>query len=152
MTARERFEGAKRVLQQKGLFNEELVRSGPYTFESGFENMLQLLNRNEQVDAIFCTNDMIAIGAIKAIESRGYRVPEDIAVIGFDDIKMASLLKPTLTTIRQPTYDMGKISVRMVVERIEGVAAEIRKKIVLPGELMIRASTTKGFSEGNSSK
>lgn len=149
ITAKERFEGGKKALQEKGLFNEELIRSGSYSFEGGFENMMKLLKECKQVDGLFCANDMIAIGAIKAIEKMGHQVPKDIAVVGFDDIQIASLLKPSLTTIRQPTYDVGAIAVRLVIERIQGIAPEIRQKIVLPGELVIRESTMKTAKDKN---
>jgi len=143
LTARERLEGGRRALEEHGLFNNELVKVGGFDLESGFQIMQTFLTNRIQVDAVFCANDVIAIGAIKAIEQAGYRVPEDIAVAGFDDLFLSSLIKPTLTTIRQPTYEMGAIAVSLITERIQGKVTGFPRKVVLPGELIVRDSTAK---------
>ena len=144
MTARQRLEGGRRALQTRGSFDEALVHSGAFTMESGFGIMTNLLKSGPRdVDAVFCANDMIAIGAMKAIEEEGRRVPEDIAVVGFDDLYLSSLIKPPLTAIRQPAHDLGTIAVSMTIERIEGIASGSSRKVILPGELMIRESTRK---------
>lgn len=143
MTAKLRLEGGKLALQAAGLFNEKLIRSGTYTYESGFGMMQSLLSGGKNLDAVFCANDMIAIGAINALEKEGYKVPEDVAVVGFDDISISRLIKPPLTTIRQPTYELGAIAVNMTIERIKGTASGVPRKVMLPGELAIRESTVK---------
>ncbi len=144
MTARQRLEGGRKALEEKHAFREELVRSGPFTFESGWSIMHSFLREEMKLDAVFCGNDMIALGAMKAIEENGLRVAEDIAVTGFDDLYISSLVKPGLTTIRQPTYELGATAVSMVVERIQGKAPGLSRKVILPGELVIRESTGRG--------
>jgi len=146
LTAYERLEGGKRALQEHGLFKNELVKVGDFSLESGFRTMQTFFTDGIEVDAIFCVNDVIAIGAIKAIEQAGYRVPENIAVAGFDDLFISSLIKPTLTTIRQPTYEIGSIAVNLIIERINGTATSLPRKVILPGELIVRESTVKSNS------
>ena len=141
MTARERLEGGSMILQERGLCRQELIKCGEFTLESGFQIMCSFLKNRNEVDAVFCANDMIAIGAIKAIEQKGYRVPEDVAVIGFDDLYLSSLIKPPLTAIHQPVYDLGATAVQMVIERIQGKAPQGSRKVILSGELVIRKST-----------
>jgi LacI family transcriptional regulator len=143
MTARQRLEGGRKALEEKRAFREELVRSGPFTFESGWRIMHAFLREEPKLDAVFCGNDMIALGVMRAIEEDGLRVAEDIAVTGFDDLYISSLVKPALTTIHQPTYELGATAVSMVVERIQGKAAGLSRKVILPGELVIRESTRK---------
>lgn len=144
-TATQRFEGAKKALEEKNI-SQKFVYSGAFAFETGFRAMQNFLQKNgKQIDAIFCANDMIAIGALKGIEQSGYRVPEDIGVIGFDDLYISSLIKPALTTIHQPTNELGTIAVNMLIERIQGQTSGIARKIILPGELVIRESTRKHY-------
>jgi LacI family transcriptional regulator len=141
LTASERLEGAKRALEKKGLFNNTLVRTGGFNLESGYQMMQGFIKDRISLDAVFCANDVMAIGAMKAIEQAGYRVPEDIAVAGFDDLSFSSLVKPPLTTIRQPIHEMGEIAVSLLMERIQGRFTGLPRKVVLPGELVVREST-----------
>jgi LacI family transcriptional regulator len=143
LTARERLEGGRRILQEKGLYREDLIYCGDFTFENGFQTMSKWLAEGKKIEAVFCADDMIAIGAMKAIDQMGYRIPEDIAVTGFDDLYLSSLLKPPLTAIHQPIYDLGSIAVQMVIERIQGKAPQLPRKVVICGELVIRGSTVK---------
>jgi DNA-binding LacI/PurR family transcriptional regulator len=110
------------------------------TPELGFEPACELLNRNQQFTAVVCYNDIAAIGAIRAIMNYGLRVPEDISVIGFDDIQSASYHNPSLTTIRQPLNQMGKIAARILLQRVRGHPLFPNAMPVLP-ELVIREST-----------
>ena len=110
------------------------------TPELGFEPTCELLNRNVQFTAIVCYDDLAAIGAIRAMRDRGLRVPEDISVVGFDDIQSAAFNNPSITTIRQPLHQMGMIAARLLLQRI-------RRQGTVPGvlsvqpELVIREST-----------
>jgi LacI family transcriptional regulator len=110
------------------------------TPELGFEPACELLNRKADFTAMVCYDDIAAIGAIRAIRDRGLRVPEDISVVGFDDIQSAAFHNPSLTTIRQPLHEMGTIAARVLLQRVRGQNAVPQILPVLP-ELVIREST-----------
>ena len=108
--------------------------------ELGFELACELLNRKVHFTAIVCYDDIAAIGAIRAIRDHGLRVPEDISVVGFNDIQSAAFHNPSITTIRQPLHQMGMIAARTLLQRVRGQATVPRMLPVLP-ELVIREST-----------
>jgi LacI family transcriptional regulator len=110
------------------------------TPELGFEPACELLNRKADFTALVCYDDIAAIGAIRALRDHGLRVPEDISVVGFDDIQSAAFHNPSITTIRQPLHEMGTIAARVLLERVRGQAAVPPMLPVLP-ELVIREST-----------
>lgn len=116
----------------------QLSRSS--TPQLGFDPACELLNRKVEFTACVAYNDIAAIGAIRAIQDHGIRVPEDISVVGFDDIQSAAFQNPSLTTIRQPLHQMGTIAARMVLEQVRGKTAAPDTIAVLP-ELVIREST-----------
>jgi len=91
-------------------------------------------------DSIFCGNDLIAIGAMKALHELGIKVPEDVEIVGFDDIYIATIVTPNLTTIRQPNYLMGYKAAEMLIELIKHPTKQI-EDVVLKTELIIREST-----------
>jgi LacI family transcriptional regulator len=109
------------------------------TPELGFEPACELLNRKADFTAMVCYDDIAAIGAIRAIRDHGLRVPEDISVVGFDDIQSAAFQNPSITTIRQPLHEMGTIAARLLLERVRGQNADLQMLPVLP-ELVIRES------------
>lgn len=118
-TAQDRLEGYKNALLDNGLeYQEKLVKFGEYKIEWGRNGVICLLNETEKFDAIFCGNDLIAIGAMKEIKEKGFRIPKDIGVMGFDDIYLAGLVEPSLTTIRQPNYKMGYKAMELLLENI----------------------------------
>jgi LacI family transcriptional regulator len=106
----------------------------------GYELTKELLARGEQFTALFAYNDISAIGAIRAIRESGRRVPQDISVIGFDDIRDAAYHVPALTTIRQPLRRMGEIAAQTLVERIEG-KKDFPEEIAVAPELVVRETT-----------
>ena len=110
------------------------------TPELGYGPACELLNRKVQFTAIVCYNDTAAIGAIRALHDHGLRVPEDISVVGFDDIQSAAFHNPSLTTIRQPLHEMGTIAARVLLQRVRGQNSIPQMLPVLP-ELFIREST-----------
>lgn len=110
------------------------------TPELGFGPACELLNRKAPFTAMVCYDDIAAFGAIRAIRDHGLRVPEDISVMGFDDIQTAAYYNPSLTTIRQPLHQMGVEAARMLLQRIRGSADVPNDLPVLP-ELVIREST-----------
>jgi len=111
----------------------------PFNTTAGPEVMEQLSARARLPDALVCGNDEMAVGVIGALKAKGLRVPGDIAVTGWDDIAMAMLVSPALTTVRQPTRELGRAAARMLLDRINGQASET-DELILPCELVIRES------------
>ncbi|MGI6124066.1 MAG: LacI family DNA-binding transcriptional regulator, partial [Acetivibrionales bacterium] len=108
LTARDRLEGYKEALEESKLpYKDEYVRSGEYKTQWGMDAVKALLSEKINFDAIFCGNDLIAIGAVKELKNNGYKVPDDIGVMGFDNIYLAGVVEPALTTIKQPIYEIG---------------------------------------------
>jgi LacI family transcriptional regulator len=106
----------------------------------GYPFAKQLLAREKQFTALFAYNDISAIGAIRAIQERGLRVPQDISVVGFDDIPGAGFYSPSLTTVRQPLNRMGEVAAQSLLDRIEG-KKEYLSEIAIEPELVVREST-----------
>lgn len=140
-TARDRLEGYKKALMGNNIkYNESLVRSGEYKAKWGYEAAENLLNSGLDFQAIFCGNDAIAIGAMKKLREVGISIPGNIAVMGFDDIYIASMVDPELTTIKQPNYSMGYEAVKMMIDSLEGKKIE-NKNLILETELIVRKSS-----------
>ena len=99
--------------------------------EGGYQGAYRLMEAKADVTAIFCANDNTAIGAIKAIREKGYRIPEDISIIGVDDIETAQYLSPMLTTVHIPTEEMGQLAAKILIDRING-GHRIPLKLILP--------------------
>jgi len=108
--------------------------------ELGYPAMQHLLSGGKRFTAVVCFNDMSAIGAIRALQDFGLRVPLDVSVIGFDDIKTAAFHNPRLTTIRQPLANMGRIAAQCILNRLHGTE-RFREQIIVEPELMVREST-----------
>lgn len=140
-TSMERINGAMKSLKAHGYSSEEqLLLTGYFTFEGGYEATENLITSGQFFDAIFAANDLMAIGIIECLGKYGRRVPDDVAVVGFDDIRMAAWYKPSLTTVKQPVYDMGQVAVRLMVEHITGAITDCNHKILKP-ELIVRQSS-----------
>ncbi len=116
------------------------ISSRAATPEMGFGPANELLERGVDFTALVCYNDMSAIGAIRALMNRGMRVPDDVSVVGFDDIQGAAFHNPSLTTIRQPLAQMGVVAARILLQRIRGQASFPDMVPIIP-ELVIREST-----------
>ncbi|MDQ0338812.1 LacI family repressor for deo operon, udp, cdd, tsx, nupC, and nupG [Caldalkalibacillus uzonensis] len=137
-----RLTGYLQALHQSGLIEDEaLIQEGDFTLQSGYDLANKLLSLKNPPTAIFAANDEMAIGAMKAIQDKGIRVPEDVAVAGFDDINVASFVTPSLTTIRQPRYKIGQTSVDLLLKVINHEPLD-QPQIVLEDELIVRHSTT----------
>jgi LacI family transcriptional regulator len=106
----------------------------------GYPFTQQLLQRHKPFTALFTYNDISAIGAIRALQEHGLRVPQDISVIGFDDIPGAAFHSPSLTTVRQPLNRMGEVAAQCLLDRIEG-NKEYPSEIAIEPELVVREST-----------
>lgn len=116
------------------------LRSRLSTPELGFGPVCELLSHKAQFTALVCYDDIAAIGAMRAIRDHRLRVPEDISVVGFDDIQNAAFHNPSLTTIRQPLHQMGMIAARTLLQRVRG-EEDVPQSMALLPELMIREST-----------
>ncbi|NLG83166.1 MAG: LacI family transcriptional regulator [Firmicutes bacterium] len=135
----QRLRGYKKALADYDCrFVPELIRSGDYLFDSGFTAMEELLALPERPTAVFAASDLMAIGALKAAEAHGIKVPEDLALVGFDDIEAARWTSPALTTIRQPLRQLGEIGGRTIVKAI--TKKNDPTKITLGCTLVVRES------------
>ena len=140
---KERLDGYKSALAENGIeFNEELVRYGGVDYNSGYESTKDILEKGIVPDAVFVTGDEAAVGAMNAVFDKGYSVPNDISVAGFNDVKIARMYRPKLTTVHQPLYDMGAVAIRMVIKMINGEEIE-EKKVELPHRIEERESVIK---------
>jgi DNA-binding LacI/PurR family transcriptional regulator len=113
----------------------------PMAPEIGYKPMQGLLEKSRDFTAIFCFNDIAAIGAIRALKDAGLNVPGDVSVVGFDDIQSAAYSTPSLTTVRQPLTEMGKRGAQVLLERIADREKEYPSEIVMAPELVVREST-----------
>jgi LacI family transcriptional regulator len=136
----ERVTGYRQALTEAGLPTlESLILRGDFQLEAGWSAALALLRSSAPPTAIFACNDLMAIGGIRAAAELGRRIPGDLAVVGYDDIELAAYSVPPLTTVRQPTADMGRRAVRLLVDRIGDPDLPHRREI-FPTTLTIRAS------------
>lgn len=136
-----RLQGYRDALSAAGLpVNEQLIRPGDFTQMRGFAAANELLNLKEPPSAIFAANDVAAFGAYDAIKNHGLRIPEDLSVVGFDDIFQAAQVFPPLTTVHQPAFEMGTAGTRLLLSMIQGLEPAVNH-LELPTELVIRAST-----------
>lgn len=120
----------------------------PMAPEIGYKPMQALLEKTKDFTAIFCFNDIAAIGAIRALKDVGLRVPEDVSVVGFDDIQSAAYSTPSLTTVRQPLFEMGQRGAKILLDRIANRDGNYPSEIIVEPELVIREST--GRANGHS--
>jgi LacI family transcriptional regulator len=139
----DRLAGYRDALQARGVVPDpELIVEGDFSKDSGYEAMHALLRHD--VDAVFAASDSMAIGAMRAIREAGKHVPEDIAIVGFDDLPPATAVTPPLTTVHQPVEKLGAMAAEIMIERLQEMDSE-PKRVVLPTELIIRASCGSGL-------
>lgn len=137
----DRMVGYRKALEENGIpLDEHLLYGAKPTVEDGYAAMNRILASSQQIDAVFCGCDVIAIGAMEAIIEAGLRIPEDIRVAGYDDIEYAAYLRVPLTTVRQPKYKIGKMGTEILLDRIQG-KFEGRQNIILRPDLVLRHST-----------
>lgn len=136
-----REEGYKKALCDSGIeFDPHLVRYDSYGYRGGLRATKEFLSMEDPPTAIFAVSDIIAIGAIKEAKESGLRVPKDLAVVGFDDTGIAAMYDPALTTISQPRYDLGRVTMEILMERIRNNNID-HKRIFLEHNLVVREST-----------
>jgi DNA-binding LacI/PurR family transcriptional regulator len=139
--ANDRLEGYREAILQADLpFDANLVASGDFTEESGARAMAQLLERDPGLDAVFAANDLMGAGALAVLAEAGRRVPDDVAVVGFDDSPIARTTRPPLSSVRQSLDVMGRELVSLLLADIEA-PEDVARKVVLTVELVVREST-----------
>ncbi|SKC42593.1 LacI family DNA-binding transcriptional regulator [Maledivibacter halophilus] len=138
----QKIEGFKKAMIENNLsIFEGYVIEGNNEIEGGYLGAKRLIKMKYLPEALFVANDLMAIGAMDAIKDTGLSIPKNIAVVGFDDIRMASLVEPKLTTISQPVYKMGLIGARLLIENIEDSKEDdFKQKIFLQPKLKVRKS------------
>lgn len=141
VAAEDRIAGYRKAMERAGLSTEGLIVDGDLNEPSGAAAAVELLDRD--VDAIFSANDRSAVGALETIRSRGLRIPQDVALAGFDDLEFAPQLDPPLTTIRQRIDEQGMEAAYSLFRLLDDPASGPRR-VLLPTELVIRASTAGG--------
>ncbi|NQX04517.1 LacI family DNA-binding transcriptional regulator [Rathayibacter sp. VKM Ac-2856] len=134
----DRLIGWRSALTDAGL-DDSLVEWGDFSPESGTDAMRRLLERDPSIDGLFAANDQMAVGAYAALREAGRRVPEDVAVVGFDDDIFARSAVPALSTVRQVPVDLGARMAELLTARIEGV--DVDHRTLMPTELVVRASS-----------
>lgn len=136
----ERYQGYMDEMKHRGLCTSpEFVCRSQLSPQGGYDRMAKLLKSQLHFTAVFCANDDTAIGAVRALLEHGIRVPEDVSVIGMDDIEMSRYLSPMLTTVHIPTEDMGKQAAKVIIDRIEG-GHKLPMKIKFPIAISPRES------------
>ncbi|MCD9198401.1 LacI family DNA-binding transcriptional regulator [Aeromicrobium wangtongii] len=142
-SGRDRLDGYRDAIAAAGLgHDDELVVEGDFSEHSGWAGMEELLARRPDIDAVFAASDLMAMGAMRSLRAHGRRVPEDVAVIGFDGTKASETSDPPLSTVRQPLVELGRQMAEMLIRHIDA-EERIAEHLVLPVELLVRASTVR---------
>jgi LacI family transcriptional regulator len=142
--AEERYQGYRKALRQAGIpFDEALVAYGDYTIESGHAAAVGLMGRPRLPTAIVSANDFMAFGAMALFKERGLRVPEEMSVIGFDDIFVSALPWIELTTVRPQSWQLGARAAELLLALIGGQETGLAHEVILPNELIRRATTAR---------
>jgi len=141
--ARMRWEGYQNCLADHHIpVDPQLVLEKGYTFANGKEAMARLLQLSSPPSAVFCGNDILAIGAIVCAKEKGLQIPRDLSVVGFDDMEISAYYDPPLTTMAVPAYEMGQMAAKILIENIQG-ESKLPQQYILETKLMIRGSTDK---------
>jgi len=142
----ERLDGYKAALRDRGIpFNESIIVGGEWTKESGISATKELINRKAKWTAIFGFNNSMSMGALIVLKNQGRKVPEEIALVSFDDVEYGDLLNPALTSTSTSWYELGRVSTGLLMDRITNGNAKPRQLIKLPMEIIIRDSC--GYKE-----
>ncbi|ATP94950.1 catabolite control protein A [Bacillus altitudinis] len=133
--------GYKRALEEAGIaFDEALVAEGDYSYDSGIEALANLLDQSDKPTAVIAATDEMALGVIHGAQDRGVSIPEDLEVIGFDNTRLSLMVRPQLTTVVQPTYDIGAVAMRLLTKLMN--KEQVEDQIVeLPHRIEERQST-----------
>lgn len=138
--SRDRLKGYRQALDSWNIeIDPLLIQEGDFYYKTGYNLMLKLLSIENPPTAVFSANDEMAIGAIKAAQEQGLRIPAELAIIGFDNIQISEICSPALTTIAQPAYKLGETAMKLLNLLIKGETIK-RRQVVLDDELVIRES------------
>lgn len=141
-TADDRLAGYRRAMAEIGQEEDDnLVQSGSFTMSSGYEMVKEAVAKAPRPTAIFAANNFLTVGALRGLQDCGLRVPEDVALVGFDDMPPALTTFPFLTVAAQPAYDIAQIATKLLLARLAGEAPETYQEIILQTELIIRQSS-----------
>jgi LacI family transcriptional regulator len=140
-TAQDRASGYWRAMREADLEHFMQIYFGPFTQDSGYELTGQALALDTRPTAIFGGNNFISIGVLKALRDAGLRVPDDVSVVGFDDLPASMVVDPILTVASQPTYEMGSKATELVLKRISEQLPEGIQEVILPTEIITRRSS-----------
>jgi len=140
--AEDRFEGYKKALSEAGMeFKKDYVENGFFDYEPGEAAMQKLLKANDPPDAVFAANDRMALGAVKAVKKSGRRIPEDIAIVGFDNMPLCELFEPSITTVEQPVKDIAYAGGKALIDAIRFNTQKKKPQTILfEPKLIIRES------------
>jgi DNA-binding LacI/PurR family transcriptional regulator len=142
ISAKERHLGWQQALTAAGIDPDpELVVQADFLEDGGYFAGRELLDRGAAFTAIFAANDLSAIGLLKSLTEAGLRVPDDVSVVGFDGIHLTAYTAPTLTTVAQPVFDLGRRAAELLIDRLAGAATATPRTVVLETTLIVRAST-----------
>lgn len=142
-TARDRQAGYVAAMRQAGL--PTWLEKGSFLVEGGVQAMTTLLAKGSLAEAIFCVNDLSAIGALQVLHGARLKVPDDVALMGFNDLPMLEYLSPPLSSVHMPLHEMGRLACRMLLELLQGGTPD-PPEVVFPAEVAIRASTDRSVS------
>lgn len=139
-TEKNRFAGYRQALQDYGIeYDKAYFRIGNFKINDGYRAMNEILNAKSRPTAVFVISDEMALGAVDCITDRGLKVPDDISVVGFDDIDLASTIKPKLTTVHQPIKEIGRMSAELLINQLENKSISV-KEVVINHSLVVRDS------------
>ena len=148
-TAEDRSAGFLHGLREAGLESQAAVLHGSFTQASGAEMTRQALALQPRPTALFAANNFIAIGAMQALRELGVGVPEEIALVGFDDLPPALVMFPFLTVASQPAYEMGRRAALLLIDRLEGRLESACEEVILPTEVIVRQSSGRKIATEN---
>lgn len=142
LCSRARLDGYASALAEQGIpVSPDMVTEGDFTTEGGYAQAMELLANPERPTAIFASSDLQAMGVYEAARQNDLRIPEDLSVVGFDDVQTAAFLGPSLTTVKQPLQDMASAAARILIDTADGKS--MQRQVILPTTLVVRNSTRK---------
>ncbi len=137
----DRVKGYQKALSESNI-DYQVIEPGFFDREDAFTATENIIKNHPEITAIFYASDMMAVGGLKALKKAGFKVPEDISVLGFDDIELASIIDPALSTLSQPRYKMGYLGMKKLIDKLEGKPKEVYEEdIIFELELIEREST-----------
>ncbi|WP_125154313.1 LacI family DNA-binding transcriptional regulator [Clostridium rectalis] len=142
-STKERLNGYKKALNEFNIeIKDELIVGGSFTRESGYEITKEIFTNYKDIDGIFAVNDLIALGAMQALRELGFKIPDEVGIVGFDDISFAKLEEISLTSVIQPKYNMGTLAADMILRKIEN-NDKFCENVTLQPKLAIRSTVRK---------